>query len=38
VAKRDPERGNESIRRALSMFESIGATGWIEEARATLDV
>jgi tetratricopeptide (TPR) repeat protein len=33
----DPAVGRTLIVRALSLFEEIGATGWIDEARAALD-
>jgi hypothetical protein len=32
----DPAGGRTLIERALSLFEEIGATGWINEARAAL--
>jgi tetratricopeptide (TPR) repeat protein len=32
----DPAEGRTLIERALSLFEDMGATGWIDEARAAL--
>ena len=32
----DPSGGRTLMERALSLFEEIGATGWINEARAEL--
>ena len=33
----DPDEGKRLIERALSLFEEMGATGWIEEAQAALE-
>jgi class 3 adenylate cyclase/tetratricopeptide (TPR) repeat protein len=35
-AEDDPDEGRTLIERALSLFEEMGATGWIKEARAAL--
>jgi len=32
----DHEKGSQLIRRAVSLFEEIGASGWVDEARAAL--
>ena len=36
AAGNDPAGGRTLIERALSLFEEIGATGWVNEARAAL--
>jgi hypothetical protein len=36
LAREDEVAGRALIVRALSLFEEMGATGWIEEARSAL--
>jgi hypothetical protein len=36
LAKDDPAAGGALIERALGLFEAMGATGWVTEARAAL--